>query len=189
LILVESGMEPVPWQSVHSWDCVGCGECCRPYTVSLLWNEWVQIVQTYGIEVTEPSIDGFYLKKKGPDRRCIFQYTFGGRWLCAIQSMKPLACKLWPFKILGKPRYGRQSLSSFPHAGRDLYVYADPFCRGLTYGTPSERLAQKTLPEFIELSRGLRSDQHYSTSTFGPQTSPMYHVARPLYLPYSPRRI
>lgn len=156
-------MRSVPWKWVHSWDCNLCGECCRPYVVSLTAKEWARVVQAYGVEVIRPGIDGFYLKKNA-DGRCVFQIRLGDMWLCAIQHMKPQACKLWPFKIYLKPKHGRAEEALYNHNGHRLFIYVDTLCRGLTWGRPEERLIQKTLPEVVEIKLGLQEGQRHSTA-------------------------
>ncbi|MFQ6077305.1 MAG: YkgJ family cysteine cluster protein [Candidatus Bathyarchaeia archaeon] len=156
-------MKSVPWRYVHSWECILCGICCGPYVVSLTLKEWTRIVQTYGVRVTQPGIDGFYLKKNA-NGRCVFQIKLGDMWLCAIQHMKPRACKLWPFRIYLKPKHGRADEALYNYRGHRLFVYVDPLCRGLTWGRPGERLLHKTLPEVAEIKLGLREGQRYSTA-------------------------
>jgi len=154
-------MKVIPWNQVETWRCCGCGECCRPYTVPLSAWEWTRITQAYGLSVTEIGIDGLFLKKK--QGRCIFQYMQGGKWLCGIQNLKPLACKLWPFKIFRKPKYGRAEEASLESGGRKLFVYADSLCPMLKLGEPTEEFLKNILPEFIGISLSTYGEQHYST--------------------------
>jgi hypothetical protein len=79
--------------------------------------------------------------------------------------MKPLACKLWPFKISDTPRYGEAREAAFDYQGRRLYVYVDPFCPEILYGKPSAAMMHRVIPEFIEIALGLREKQFYSTAT------------------------
>lgn len=156
-------MIPVPWRHVESWTCIACGRCCKGYDVSLRFNEWVNIVRNYGAGFTEPRIDRLCLRKK-QDGTCIFLYSFLDRWLCGLQEMKPRACKLWPFKIYDKPKYGRPREAFYTRWGKKFFIYVDPFCMGLRWGDPTQEFTQKTLPEFVEIALGLREKQHYSTS-------------------------
>jgi len=78
--------------------------------------------------------------------------------------MKPLACKLWPLRILHRPKYGRAREAEYDYAGRKLFIYVDPSCTGLTWGNPTTNFLKTTLTEFIELALGLRKKQVYSTS-------------------------
>ncbi|MEM1729276.1 MAG: YkgJ family cysteine cluster protein, partial [Candidatus Jordarchaeales archaeon] len=82
----------LPWRFFHSWSCLMCGECCEKFNVSLTPSEALLLVKGYGEEVVERKGGKVYLKRVGG--RCIFQ---DGR-ACSIQSVKPSACKLWPFK-------------------------------------------------------------------------------------------
>ncbi len=125
-----------------------------------MW-EWTRITQVYGGSVTEISADGLFLKKR--QGRCIFQHRRNGKWLCSIQNMKPVACKLWPFKILRRPKYGKAAESALEVGGRKMFAYVDPLCKGLRFGNPSEEFLTKILPEFVGISLGSYSDQQYST--------------------------
>ena len=78
--------------------------------------------------------------------------------------MKPVACKLWPFIPLTKPKYGRDQEAAFEHLGERFYVYVDPRCSGITLGRPSSHLVQRVLPELIELRLGIRTRQNFTTS-------------------------
>ena len=156
-------MMPIPWRHVQDWNCTACGVCCKGYEVVLGFPEWINVVKTYGVEFTQPGISRFYLKKKS-DGTCVFLYNFYGKWFCGLQHMKPLACKLWPFKVSEKPRYGRADEAVYNVGEKKLYVYVDPSCVGLQWGTPSQELVNTTLPEFVDLALGRRRKQFYSTS-------------------------
>jgi hypothetical protein len=78
--------------------------------------------------------------------------------------MKPKACKLWPFKILGKPDFGYANEAAFEFGGKMLFIYADSTCNGLIYGRPALEFANSTLKEFIEISLGLRNQQYKTTA-------------------------
>ncbi len=84
--------------------------------------------------------------------------------------MKPVACKLWPFIPLSKPKYGRDEEAIFEHSGERFYIYLDPRCPGITYGKPSVHFFQKVLPEVVELRLGTRTHQDFTTS----------HLKRPI---------
>lgn len=165
--LVSSG-KPVPWSFVHSWRCVNCGRCCRRYVVELTADEWVQITRLYGFEVTIPSLGAHYLKKRA-DGSCIFLYRVGDRWLCGLQHLKPKSCKLWPFYLREKPVYGFPELAKYSYLGREFYVYADPYCRGLIWGQPSKELVKYLLPELVEIKLGRRDRQVFSTAPIARQ--------------------
>jgi len=162
-------MLPVPWRYVQDWNCTACGLCCKGFDVVLDFPEWVKIVKAYGVGFTEPSISKFYLKRKS-DGTCIFLYNIQGMWLCALQQMKPIACKLWPFKVSDKPKYGRPNEAIYDYGENKLYVYVDQSCLGLQWGNPTQEFRNGTLREFVDLALGLRQKQFYSTSRLlGPQ--------------------
>jgi hypothetical protein len=79
--------------------------------------------------------------------------------------MKPSACKLWPFKIADKPKYGKGREAIFNYRGRRFFVYIDPFCPEIRWGKPTVKMAYNVIPEFIEIALGLKEKQFYSTST------------------------
>jgi len=157
-------MTPVPWRYVQDWNCIACGFCCKGYDVVVDFPEWLKIVKEYGAGFTEPGISRFYLKRKS-DGTCVFLYNFYGRWLCALQErMKPIACKLWPFKISDRPRYGRPNEAVYKYGEKKLYVYVDPSCVGLRWGSPNYSFVNEALSEFVDLAVGLRHKQCFSTS-------------------------
>ena len=165
-------MKPIPWRYINSWNCIACGLCCRGYDVVLKYPEWVKIIQTYGIGVTKPGINSFYLGKRA-NGSCIFLYRFFDRWLCGLQHIKPRACKLWPFKIYSQPRYGRSNQASYEYRDREFFIYVDPMCAGLRFGRiPSNQLVSKTIPEVVEIALGLREEQFHSTCRI--QSYPKY---------------
>ena len=156
-------MMPIPWKYVQDWFCTACGVCCKEYSVVLDFPEWIRIVKNYGVNFTEPGISRFFLKHKN-DGTCAFLYSFNGRWLCGLQQqMKPIACKLWPFKVSDRPKFGRPSEALYNYGERKLYVYTDPSCIGLRWGTPCQDFQNVIIPEFIDLALGLKQKQFYST--------------------------
>ncbi len=157
------GMKPVPWSSIESWNCTNCGECCKRFIVYLAPHEQLAISRAYGSEFTIPCVRGFYLPKKLDDS-CAFLYSALNRRTCAIQHLKPLACKLWPFEVYTRAKYGRPNEASFTFRGSEFFVYLNPACHGLTYGVPSPRMTSQTVPEFVEIALGMRSQQQFSTS-------------------------
>ena len=164
-------MLPIPWRYIESWDCGTCGLCCKGFHVVLDFSEWINIVKAYGVDYTQPSISRFYLKNK-TDGTCVFLGNYYGNWLCSLQHMKPIACKLWPFKISDKPKYGRPNEALYNLTNTRLYVYVDPSCVGLRWGDPNQEFTNTTLPEFVDLALGQRRKQFYSTArlfTFQPR--------------------
>lgn len=157
-------MLPVPWRYIESWNCLTCGTCCKGFQVVLDFPEWISIVKTYGVDFTQPGISRFYLKHK-TDGTCAFLFNNYGNWLCSLQHMKPMACKLWPFKISDRPKYGRPGEAAYNLTSMRLFIYADPSCPGLRWGNPTLEFARTTLPEFIDLAIGTQKKQFYSTSS------------------------
>lgn len=156
-------MKPVPWRYVESWNCIACGACCRGYEVFLSFPEWLNIVRSYGVGVTQPSISKFHLTRRS-DGSCIFLCKYFDQWLCGLQHMKPTACKLWPFKILSRPKFGRANEALYDYRERNLYVYVDPACIGVRWGSPAQGFMHKTMTEIVDIALGLQEKQYYSTS-------------------------
>ena len=154
----------IPWTEVRSWSCVACGKCCRGYRVPLKLDEYAKVVQIYGTEVLEFGLGKVYLKNNRGDR-CVFQRpTVFGRWICSLQAMKPLACKLFPFRIQSKPVYKRGDTSAYRVKGNTFYVYMDPECDGVNIGRPTPRFRDQVLPEIIQIGLGQRVKQKFTTS-------------------------
>lgn len=155
-------MKVLPWSRVKSWQCSGCGDCCR-YTVQLSVKDWVNLTRTYGFGIAIQSIGGFYLRKT-VDNVCPFLIKSQRRCFCSIQHMKPIACELWPFKILTKPKYGYPNEAYFKYRNQDFYIYVNPHCHGIIWGKPNADFINHILVEFINLRLGLQKKQFYSTS-------------------------
>ena len=156
-------MNPVPWRTVKSWNCVGCGMCCRDYHVVLNFKEWITIVQNYGAETTVPTVSKFLLGKNR-DGTCRFLTNVAGNYFCGLQYMKPLACKIWPFKVHDKPKFGNPKEALYKYRERDFFIYVDPACTGLNWGRPCADFKFRTLPAFVDVAVGLRNNQIFSTS-------------------------
>ncbi|MEM2998976.1 MAG: YkgJ family cysteine cluster protein [Candidatus Bathyarchaeia archaeon] len=156
-------MQFVPWQSIADWKCIACGYCCKLYSVVLKFPEWLRIVKTFGVEKTVAGLNQLYLKRAS-DGSCVFLCNFGGIHYCGLQNMKPIACKLWPFKVLTEPKYGQTRQAAFDYNGIKLFIYADTMCLGLRYGTPTWEFNHLILREFVELAVGIRQTQSKSTS-------------------------
>jgi len=162
----------IPWRRVKSWECSACGECCKWFKVPLMMDEYAFMMNTFGCSCLDLDVGRAYLARR-LDGRCIFQFPSNGRWICGLQRTKPLVCKLWPFILMGRPKYGRSELASFTDGYSKYYVYVDPKCRGLRWGEPSRTIAERILPEIIRISLEKGRDQVYSTS----RTLPL-HTAR-----------
>jgi len=134
-------------------------------------DEYVRVARRYGHGVVEFGLGKVYLKH-GVGDRCIFQHPSQGRWVCALQAIKPLACKLFPFRVYSQPVYKRGDGSEYRFRGRTFYVYLDPNCPGIVPGRPGERFLNQTLPEIVEIGMGLRWKQKYTTSKYISWTPP-----------------
>lgn len=156
------GYRVIPWGEVHSWRCDACGLCCKGFRVPLRMDEYVKIASRFGYGAVEFDLGKVYLKR-GINDRCIFQRYWGGKWLCSLQAMKPLACKLYPFRVLSRPKYPGGGEAYYNYRGVELYIYLDPHCPGIRLGTPSREFVTKVLPEIVEISLGKRTRQYYST--------------------------
>jgi|Deesub1362A_J573_1020465.scaffolds.fasta_scaffold00153_45 Fe-S-cluster containining protein len=153
----------VPWKYIANWECVTCGKCCRAYSVVLNFQEWLKIVRNYGVDKTIAGIDKIFIKRKS-DGSCIFLGNISNLHFCGLQHMKPKACKLWPFKIFSKPKYGYANEAVYYYGKRRFFVYADSNCTGLTLGRPSWEFTYQTVREFVEIALGLCNKQRKTTS-------------------------
>ena len=122
-------MIPVSWRNVKSWNGIDCGAYCRDYQVVLDFNEWVKIVRTYVVEATKAAVSKLYLRKKS-DGTCIFLTQLGDTFFCGLQHMKPKACKIWPFKIFFRSKFGIPREDLYRYRDRNFFVYLDPACLG-----------------------------------------------------------
>lgn len=151
----------VPWRSVKSWACLGCGECCKRYRVTLTVYEYALIVKRLGPEFIEISETGdpCLRRVKGT---CVFQDLNG---LCQLQplGLKPLACKVWPFKVQEAPARGyRSEYARFDYEGEAYYVYVNSSCNGVNAGTFNGLV--QAIREVIEMRKNPRKPQFFSTS-------------------------
>jgi Fe-S-cluster containining protein len=159
-------LEFVPWRYIADWNCTRCGDCCRLYSVVINFNEWLRIVKSYGVEHTAAGLDKLFIRRR-TDGSCIFLQNNPSINLCTLQHTKPKACQLWPFKVLMKPEFGYANEAVLPFGEHKLFVYADPMCRGLRYGSPSFVFSNYTVKEFVEIALGLRTYQLKTTSNIG----------------------
>ena len=151
-----------PWRSVRFWNCTRCGECCS-LSVQLTMREWLTLTRAYGYSIAEQNIGGFFLRKT-VDNNCPFLHGSTEGCVCKLQSTKPLACMIWPFRVLSEPRYGQADEAAFDYRNRRYYIYVSQFCPGIVWGPPTESLAKKILPEIIDIRLGFIGRQHFSTS-------------------------
>ena len=156
----------VPWRYIADWRCVACGNCCRSYSVVLSFPEWLKIVKNYGVDKTVSGLDKLFIKRRS-DGSCTFLCRLSNTHLCGLQHMKPKSCKLWPFKVLSKPKYGHANQAVYNYGGDEFFIYADSTCSGLIYGRPREKFANHILHEFVEIALGRRNDQFRTTANIG----------------------
>jgi Fe-S-cluster containining protein len=152
----------VPWRQISHWRCNSCGNCCKDYSVVLNFPEWLRISQNFGAGTTAMNADKLFIKRFY-DGSCAFLCRHAGSYLCGLQSMKPDACKLWPFKVLAEPRYGQANQAAFDFGNKRFYVYADSNCCGLKYGTPTWEFSNLTVREFAAIALGTCGAQRNST--------------------------
>ncbi len=152
----------VPWKKIAYWRCTSCGRCCKDYSVVLSFPEWLNIIQIFGPQTTLAGADKLFVKRLD-DGRCAFLCSFRDFYLCSLQHMKPSACKIWPFKVLGEPKYGEPDQAVFDLGKRRFFIYADSNCDGLVYGNPRWEFSSVTLKEFVGIATGLQNVQRSST--------------------------
>jgi Fe-S-cluster containining protein len=160
----------VPWRYIADWKCTRCGDCCRLYSVVINFHEWLTIVKSFGVEHTAAGLDKLFIRRRS-DGSCVFLQGGSSVNLCTLQRTKPRACQLWPFKVLTKPEFGYANEAVFPCGDSKLFVYADPMCRGIRYGSPTPEFASFTLREFVEIALGLRTYQLKTTCNVGLDSS------------------
>lgn len=155
-------MQFVPWRNIADWQCNACGNCCKLYSVVISFHEWLRLTKTFGVETTVAGLDRFFIKRVD-DGSCAFLCSDFNNYYCGLQSMKPEACKIWPFKVFAEPRFGQSNQAAYNFGDKHLYVYADTTCSGLRYGTPTWDFQHVKVREFAELSLGIRGAQHKTT--------------------------
>lgn len=154
----------IPWREVSSWACRACGNCCIGYRVPLKMDEYIRVRSVYGSDVLEHGVGKAYLRLRSDNRRCVFQRPLMDRWICTLQGMKPMACRLFPFRIHKEPVYKRGDNSNIDFGGKTYYLYLDPECQGIVPGQPTPRFANQIVPEVIRIGMGLAQKQKYTTS-------------------------
>ena len=152
----------IPWRYISTWKCIRCAKCCKSYSVVLNFNEWLHIIKNYGVENTVSGLNKLFVNRRA-DGSCFFLHQFPRMFLCGLQHMKPKACKLWPFKITNRPKFGYANQALYPYFTQKLFIYADSECNGLVYGEPTVEFATFTLRELIEILLGLRYTQFKTT--------------------------
>lgn len=101
-----------PLPSYQHYDCQGCGNCCRGIFVIRITTEerdriraqgWESDPELQGIELFKPAGEkGKFLLAHRDDGSCVF---LDERGLCRIHAKfgeptKPLACRVYPFKLI-----------------------------------------------------------------------------------------
>lgn len=155
-------MQFVPWSLIKSWYCNACGICCEKYDVVLKFPEWLGVVKRFGVEYTSSGLSKLFLRRRS-DGSCVFLCKTPKRALCRLQGNKPQACRLWPFKVLDKPKYGDRGRAMFSYGNQTFFIYVDPLCPCLDYGQPTQNYINFVVPEFIEIAVGVRQRQLKST--------------------------
>jgi len=163
---VKCKLEFVPWRYVADWKCIQCGDCCRLYSVVLHFNEWLNIVKNFGAGQTASGLNKLFIRRRN-DGSCAFLQSGPDASYCALQNMKPKACQIWPFKVLMKPQFGLVNEAVFPLGDNKVFVYVDPNCHGVRFGSPTYEFANFTLKEFVEIAAGVRVHQSKTTSHIG----------------------
>jgi Fe-S-cluster containining protein len=148
---------PVPWAKVKLWACIGCGDCCR-FSVTLSRTELRFFIQNNHSRYLQ-CVGSKVILIKTETGRCVFQS--GSR--CLIQNFKPLACKLWPFRLFSKPCWlGDPKLAEYNYQSKRYYVYVDARCPGIGLGSPTELVVS----EVVKIAKAEKISQKYSTSPF-----------------------
>ena len=124
------------------------------------------IIQLFGSRATMTKTIGSqsYVFLKKNDEGCIFLYNVGNKRFCSIHESKPTLCRLWPFIVCDKPKYGKLDEAVFYHYGEKVYVYVEPHCPSLVWGKPENRLKQTILPEIIDFKFRLKNNRLIHTN-------------------------
>lgn len=133
------------------------------FRVPLKMNEFVKVANLYGTDKLVYGVGKAYLKNHS-NGRCVFQTPSMGRWICKLQGMKPVACKLFPFRIQKEPIYKRGDNSHINYGGKTYHLYLDPICQGIQIGRPTQHFVKKVVPEILRIGMGVAQKQRYTTS-------------------------
>lgn len=156
------GLHYVPWKHIRSWRCLQCGRCCREFQINLRFYDYARIVHLWPETVDVDQIGIPFIKRA--HGHCVFQHSSG---LCSLQpqGMKPIICKLWPFKVFPANQTRGHNYSRFHYKEGDFFVYLNPYykiCPGINKGDPKD--FPLVVKEIIEIYRHLIGDQQYSTA-------------------------
>ena len=100
-----------PLPMAQSWDCAGCGDCCRSYQVRVTAAEkarldaqgWDRDPELAGVATTVPDPKtGEHQLAHRPDGACVF---LGDDNRCRVHAKfgaagKPMACRVYPFVLV-----------------------------------------------------------------------------------------
>ena len=114
-------MEFVPWRNVADWHCRGCRYCCKLYSVVLHYPEYLAVTKTYGQQATVTEFRRFFIRRHSDGDACAFLCNSNRN--CALQNMKPDACKIWSFKVLAEPKYGEAKHAEYHLGDQPFYIY------------------------------------------------------------------
>ena len=154
-------MRLISWKDVKSWKCITCGECCNCFNIPLKSIEYARMIKIFGNEIFDLNKNPvkIFLKRR-ENRRCIFQYYLCGKWICAIQQIKPIVCKIFPFSI--SKSSNKKAL--YKYKGNLYNIYLERSCKGIKLGKPSNEFIYQILPKAIELSLNPEKSYHMLTS-------------------------
>jgi Fe-S-cluster containining protein len=128
-------------------------------------DEFVRVTNRFGSDKVEYGLGKAYLRVNS-NKRCIFQRPVMGRWVCTLQGMKPMACKIFPFRIYKDPVYRRGDNSHITFNNQKYHLYLDPACKGIIHGKPDQRFMNKVVPEIMRIGMGTAQKQRFSTSKY-----------------------
>lgn len=160
--LFHDALHYVPWKHIRSWSCVQCGRCCREFQINLRFYDYARIAH-YWPETVDVDHTGVPFIKRAHGR-CVFQDSSG---LCLLQlrGMKPIICKLWPFKVFPATQRQGHNNARFHYDNGDVYVYLNPFykiCPGINRGEPKN--FPLVIKEIVDIYHNPTRDQRYSTA-------------------------
>lgn len=160
--LFRDALHYIPWKHIRSWNCIRCGRCCREFQINLRFYDYARIAQHWPETVDVDHTGVPFIKRA--HGRCVFQHSSG---LCRLQpqGMKPIICKLWPFKVFPAARRRGHDNARFHYKDGDFFVYLNPFykiCPGINRGVTKD--LPLVVKEIIEIFHNLSRDQQYSTA-------------------------
>jgi Fe-S-cluster containining protein len=122
----------VPVEGKIRFECQQCGRCCRLATI-LLTERDLEIPVLEENSAVHPPF--FQLKKKG--NRCTFLKNYNNKYICSVNSDKPLCCRCYPFFYISDQ------------------LYVDKNCPGVGKGS---RLSKDQLYKIIALRKEMIRD-------------------------------